>query len=180
MPIHRMRNLSFMVLFFVLVGCSGPTSDGDRDEKKPVALHPDFPVVDGRFQMTEEWSVDLPTKFNRRMEEGSLVLWKPGFTIWLAVWGNDNDEPADVRLKSLRADSSPDAFDSMTESNDGLLLFSYRLLEVSSDTRQAGFYGFAIGASGHVQMAIYFDTAEDIEEALQIWRSLTESKAKTK
>ena len=28
-------------------------------------LHPDFPVVEGTFKMTNEWSVTLPGKFNR-------------------------------------------------------------------------------------------------------------------
>ncbi len=170
---RRPSLLAVAVCLFLtsLVGCSNQTSVDDDSE-----LDPDFPVVDGRYQMTKEWSVDLPSNFNRRMEDGSLVMWKPGFTIWTSVWGNDNAEAADDRLKSLRAQASPNAFDSMTESSGGLLRYSYRLVEEFHDAQQAAFYCFAIGASGHVQMAIYFDTAEDIEESLLIWRSITESK----
>lgn len=42
-------------------------------------LHPEFPVVVGRYQMTPDWAVTLPRPFNRRTEDGSLVFWRPGF-----------------------------------------------------------------------------------------------------
>ena len=53
-------------------------------------LHPDFPVAEDNYQMTDEWSLTLPLPFNRRFEEGSLVIWRPRLTFWINVWGNDN------------------------------------------------------------------------------------------
>jgi hypothetical protein len=49
---------------------------------------PGFPLVSGDYALTEEWAIHLPEKFARRVEEGNLVLWRPGLTIWLAAWGN--------------------------------------------------------------------------------------------
>lgn len=137
-------------------------------------LNPDFPVVQGQYQMTEEWSVKLPGKFNRRFEEGCLVLWRPGFTIWVSVWGNDHNESPQARLEWLESEVPQDAFGVLNEHEGDVLRLAYRLDEPADDERAAAFYGFAIGSSGHVQMAVYFDEEEQFETARQVWRSLWE------
>jgi hypothetical protein len=139
-----------------------------------MALHPDFPVIEGRYQMTKDWSVVLPSQFNQRVEDGDLVIWKPGFTMWIVVWGNDKSQSQEERLGWLQSDSSPAAFDKITESSDGVIRYAYRLKEESGDDREPAFYCFAIGKEGHVQMAIYFDSSGDLGAAQKIWRSLTE------
>ncbi|MCW1916540.1 hypothetical protein OJ996_23335 [Luteolibacter sp. GHJ8] len=143
-------------------------------------LHPDFPVIEGKYQMTDNWSVTLDQKHNRRIEEGSLVIWRPGFTIWTRVWNLKEGETAEERLKSLRADISKEATD-VVESRDSMpLRLSYRLKEKSEDDRQAAFYGVAVSASGHVHVAIYFDDAKDLKTAQEIFASLTPAKAEAK
>ena|SRR5262245_47985988 len=141
-------------------------------------LHPDFPVIDGRYEMTETWSIDLPEQFNRRFEDTSLVVWRPGLTMWIVAWGNNEEETSEARLAQLRACISELAFD-LDESHDhGVLYFSYRLDEQSDDERVPALYGFAIGESGHVQMAIYFDKESDAVTATAIFKSLRESLAR--
>ncbi|MES2475503.1 MAG: hypothetical protein V4640_06965 [Verrucomicrobiota bacterium] len=169
-----MRSL-FLILLLALAACTKEKSEFKSTEFiTTVQLHPEFPVVEAHYQMTKEWSVDLPTKFNRRFEESDLVIWKPGFTIWTTVWNNKSESP-DERLAWIRDDSSPDAFDAVTETSNGLLRYSYRLKEDSDDARLPGFYCYAIGKVGHVQMAIYFDSPDDLDTAQAIWRSLTEN-----
>jgi hypothetical protein len=170
-----MRALTLLLLV-ALAGCSKKTPNTESTESNDtVQLHPEFPVVEGHYQMTQEWSVDLPTKFNRRFEESDLVIWKPGFTIWTTVWNNDKAESPDERLAWIKDDSSPDAFDAVAETSNGLLRYSYRLKEDSDDDRLPAFYCYAIGKAGHVQMAIYFDSPADLNTAQAIWRSLTET-----
>jgi len=134
-------------------------------------LHPDFPIVEGNYQMTSDWSVTLDQKYNRRIEDGSLVLWRPGFTIWTVIWNLEEDESPLERYNSLRSDISDDAFD-IVEETEPLLRFSYRMTEGSAENRVSAFYCFAVSSESHVQMAIYFDEETDIENALAIWRSL--------
>ena len=62
------------------------------------ALHPDFPVIEGRYKMTEVWGISLDQKHNRRVEKGSLVIWRPGFTIWINVWSLKEGEKPKVCL----------------------------------------------------------------------------------
>ena len=177
-PKNEMRSIVVLALV-ALLGCSDkavPTKT--RTDEEPVALHPDFPVVEGHYQMTKDWSVALPAQFNRRLEDGNLVIWKPGFTLWTTVWNNDKAESKAERLEWIQGDSPPEAFDSIVESADGIVRYAYRLKEQSEDDCQAAFYCFAIGQDGHVQMAIYFDSADDLEDAKAIWRSLREEPTK--
>ena len=57
------------VIFFLVASV-----EAEDVKMKDAELHPKFPVVEGNYQMTKEWSVTLPGKFSRRIEEGSLVL----------------------------------------------------------------------------------------------------------
>ena len=140
-------------------------------------LHPDFPVIDGRYEMTKEWSIDLPEQFNRRFENKSLVIWRPGFTMWVIVWDNNKDETSEARLAKLKARISERAFDLEESREANVIYFSYRLVEASDDDRVPALYGFAIGESGHVQMSIYFDEKSDAAKAAAIFKGLRENGA---
>ena len=135
----------------------------------------EFPLVEGEYQMTRAWSIALPGAFQRRFEDNSLVLWRPGVTARINVWGNDNEEPPHVRLGYVQKDRSEDAFDVVTESHGHMLRYAYRLHEPSDDRRHASFCCFAFGASGHVQMAVYFDDEADLVVAQSLWRGLREA-----
>lgn len=134
-------------------------------------LHPNFPVVEGTYQFTKSWSVALPEKFNRRIEEGDLVLWKPGFTMFLTVWNNDQQLNFDDFFRSIVMDISPDAFDVKTEISSNIKLFSYRLIEETEDNRAPAFYCFAVSERDYVQTAMYFDSESDVLNAIKIWKS---------
>ncbi len=74
-------------------------------------LHPDYPVVSGSYRLTPNWTIDLPFEMNRRTEDSDLVLSRPGFTVWLAIWGNDHDESESERMGRIYSDISPQATD---------------------------------------------------------------------
>jgi hypothetical protein len=135
-------------------------------------LHPDFPVVDGRYQMTQEWVVELPSKFNRRIEDGDLVLWRPGMTAWVAIWNNNKSESAEVRLRHIKETQSQQAFARAESTHNGSLSYSYRLAEESPDRRVPALYCYAFGEASHVQMAVYFDREQDLGDAKAICESL--------
>src|SRR4051812_32436765 len=68
---------------------------------------PGFPLVQGDHALTATWSIHLREQFARRVEDGSLVLWRPGLTLWLVAWGNDNNETQDERLAWIKDKASP-------------------------------------------------------------------------
>lgn len=122
--------------------------------------------------MTEDWAVTLDQKYNRRIEGGSLVIWRPGFTIWTNVWNAKEGETPEQNLEMLKKDISAKATDVTEEKQGNILMLSYRLDEASEDKRRPAFHGFAVGPSGHVQIAIYFDDEKDLATARQIFKSL--------
>ena len=127
--------------------------------------------------MTRDWAVTLPQQFNRRVEDGSLIFWRPGITVWTIVWGNDKGKSQQERLEWLRGDSSPDAFDGESTTDGDVTRYSYRLTEHRDEGVVHALHGFAIGVDGHVQMAVYVDDEGDLETARAIYRSLDETHA---
>jgi type II secretory pathway pseudopilin PulG len=138
-------------------------------------LNPDFPVVEGKYQMTEEWSITLPGKFNRRVEDGGLVVWRPGFTIRVSALNSDQNQSTEDRLARLREGISSDAFDVGEVTEENVLRLRYGLNEKSEDRRIAACYGFVVGVNGHINLGIYFDDEGDAEQAKQIWLSVKET-----
>ncbi len=129
---------------------------------------PGFPLVEGRHALTKNWMLVLPGQFARRVDDGSLVLWRPGLTLWINAWGNDRSEAPADRLAALTANISADARE-IQRASDGVLRFSYLLTEDNQDA----LYSFTVSASGHLQMAIYFDDAADAQAARAIADSVT-------
>ena len=128
-----------------------------------MSLHPDFPVVEGRFRLTREWELDLPGQFNRRMENGDMVLWRPGLTFWIAVWGPEADKTPEETLAWILEDASQDRIDEKVDRTGDLIRLTYRLQEEDPERTPANYTsisGYVIAPSGHVQITAYSDDAE--------------------
>jgi hypothetical protein len=136
-----------------------------------LVLSPNFPVIEGKHQITKSWSMSLPTQFNRRIEDEDIVIWKPGFTIYIAVWNNDNNLSHESLFNSVTEDISLEAFDVNSNENGEINFFSYRLNEDINDQRVAAFYCYAISPNGYVQSVMYFDNEKDVDDAIRIWES---------
>jgi hypothetical protein len=125
-----------------------------------MSLHPDFPVVEGRYRLTSEWELELPGKFNRRIEDGSMVIWRPGLTFWIAVWGAEAGKTPEQTLAWILDDASPARTREKLERSDNLIRLSYRLDEDDPERRPAKYVsisGYVIAPSGHVQISAYCD-----------------------
>ncbi|GAB3245255.1 hypothetical protein [Chitinimonas naiadis] len=140
-------------------------------KKKPV-LNPGYPVVEGRDEMTTEWSIAPSVPFNRRFENSSLVFWRPGITAWILIWDNPKGESVDTRLSALRARRSSEAFDEKESRSQSTSHYSYRLNEEADDKRVAALYAFAFSDVGHVQVSVYFDKEADLSIAEALCMSI--------
>lgn len=136
-------------------------------------LHPDFPVVTGNYQLTPSWTIYLPLKFNRRVEEPSLILWRLGITVYLRAGMNAREESIGTRMALLKADILSNAFEPQVRQTSAAGYFSYRLF---SDGTNA-LYGFVVVGSGQMQVVVYFDNESDIDIARAMFDSITENAA---
>ena len=137
-----------------------------------MALHPDFPVVSGDYRLSEDWALTLPAEMNSRMEGQHLVLWRPGFTVWLSLLKNCYGESIQERLQRLQSDTSPDAFGVSVRADDTPARYSYRLNEDRQEGVVYALYGFALKEDGHLQIAIEVDREADLEDAESLFNSL--------
>lgn len=123
-------------------------------------LNPDFPVVDGDYLLTSGWRIALPQPFNRRIEDGSLVLWIPELTFWFNVWNNDREASTDELLASIREHVSPERSGEKVERGETATRLTYELAEPDPETGEAhdSINGYVIAASGYVQVSAYYDS----------------------
>ena len=129
---------------------------------------PGFPLVQGDHAFTATWSIHLPDQFARRVEDGQLVLWRPGLTIWLVAWGNDNNETQAARLAWFKDQASPARFDARESVGNGVTRFSYRLRDENEDGPFESLNADVIGDDGHLQLSVYFDDLADAAKAQQL------------
>lgn len=131
----------------------------------------EFPFMIGRVALSPEWTIDLPLAYKQRFEESQMVLWRPGFTIWMSVWGNDTNTSVEERQRQFAQAASAGKLNESVVYNDGRCYYSYRIDEESVDQRVAAFQGFAFAEHGHLQLSIYFDDEADAELATHILHS---------
>src|SRR5512139_1712327 len=135
---------------------------------KKVWPPPGFPVVEGFHRLTSRWAVTLPSPFARRVEDGSLVLWRPGLTVWLDAWGNDHGASQAERLQAMVAEASPKARVVLSSSAGGVTRYAYRLRDRSDDGEVESLNAFVLSDSGHLHMGVYFDDLADEATALAL------------
>jgi hypothetical protein len=129
---------------------------------------PGFPIVEGDCALSESWAIRLPEKFARRIEGGSLVLWRPGLTIWLAAWNNDLGESRAERLAAVKEAASPVRFAERESTDENLTRYSYRLTDENEEGPLESVYGFVLCDDGQLQMAIYFDDLAEEAKAREL------------
>ena len=137
-----------------------------------MALHPEYPVVEGDVHLTPDWLLVLDQPHNKRIEDGSLVLWRPAFTIWINIYGNDNEVPAESRLNWIKSESSPDAYDAASERDGCCYRYAYRLTEDRQTETVHSYNGYVIAPNGHVQISIYFNDPNDFGTAASVVESV--------
>lgn len=115
-----------------------------------------------------------PFPLNRRVEDGDLIFWRPGFTIYLAFWENEKKESIKDRLKWLKEGTSPGAINKREFTvGDEISRFSYELKEDHDGQTILGYYGFVIAPREHVQFATYLDEETDLKMAKDIFNSIS-------
>jgi hypothetical protein len=124
---------------------------------------PGFPIVEGDYTLTATWAIHLPEKFASRIEDGSLVLWRPGLTIWLAAWNNDHGESQADRLAKFKEWVSPERFAERESTAGGITRFSYRLRDENENGSVESLAALIINDDGQLQLSVYFaDPAEEV------------------
>ena len=129
-----------------------------------------YPVDVGRVSVTDEWSFMVNSRMLRRFEDSELVIWKPGFTIWLSV-SLSGLSVAD-KIQKVLEDESAKGAEAEQETVGNLTKLRYFLEEEIDGNKQksANIVGFAEGHE--IYMSIYYDIDEVLPEIDLIWQTL--------
>ena len=118
-----------------------------------------FPVAVGNFGF-REWTLKLAFEFAHRVEDGSIVLWRPGLTFWIDVFGNQLHEVIGARLDRILADASPERTNERTFHELDYVRVTYEVDERAADPTTPHYRsltGFVIADGGHVRITAYCD-----------------------
>jgi hypothetical protein len=123
-----------------------------------------------RRRMNERWSIGIDASFQKREEDGALVYWRPGATIWINTWNTGQGrKEAIVSIKQQSSQTRKDLY----EAEDGAVLrYGYFLIEEEGGSRRYAIYGFTATDGELIQMAIYVDRPKDQAWAAKIAQSL--------
>lgn len=135
----------------------------------------DFPLVSGIYKMTKGWEIDLGNQeFRRRVEDGSLVIWRPGITMWIGVWEYPKEESRSSFIERKRSRSGLPSGSEIIEipANGNTSYFGYFFSETEQGSERWSLQTFTFGPSDHVLMAIYFDDKRDVETAKKLWKGV--------
>jgi hypothetical protein len=133
---------------------------------------PGYPLVQGEHTLTDTWSIHLSESFARRIEDESLVLWRPGLTLWMTAWGNDDAESQAERLKWAKNCASADRTDERVTQAGGVTRFAYRLVDRDEEGEVASLNVVLLGDDEELQVAAYFDTEADEAMAVELIDSI--------
>lgn len=125
-------------------------------------------------QISEDWWISIDDTYKTRVDDGSLVFWRPERTVWINIWKDNDGRSGRERLAEWVRDRHASAADLYQTEDNGLLRFGYLLEEPEDEGgERLGVYSYTVGASSTVQMACYFDLKEDQDWAVAVSRSLS-------
>lgn len=125
-------------------------------------------------QISADWWIGLDDSYKTRVDDGSLVFWKPERTVWINIWKEGDGRPPRERLAVWKEDRHVAASDLFEESAPDVLRFAYLLEEPEDEGgHRLGVYSFTVSETSTVQMACYFDLREDLDWAVAVARSLS-------
>ncbi len=143
----------------------------------PVAPPRSLPV---RRDITLEWSMTIEPEFGGRLVDGDLEFVAPGppvRTIWISVWSfppePDPDNSPEAVLAEFRAQANPAVLQTFDEPGEDVAerRFATWYPEYVEGGLQWSLYGYTVRPEGWVQSAFFADSAEQLDWALETWRS---------
>jgi hypothetical protein len=140
----------------------------DTEEPEIILLPP---VVAGTVLVPQRWRFDICGRMFRRIDGGSLVLWRPGLTLWMDVY-TANNQGVEERVEGILSLKSEKAENLERRDEQGLVKMRYSLTETIADKELKGVYLFGFTEEEELHLAAYYTSENDRKEIETIWETL--------
>lgn len=150
-------------------------SNGELQVTDPSVPQPNIflldPVDEGMVKITEKWSFAASSRMVRRFDRGSIVIWRPGFAIWLSCYSFEARDKSE-RIEEILAESSSERTGEKIIENGDIKMLRYHLKEYNGERLQDSAHIIAVGETDEISMVIYYDNDKQLAEVDRVWESL--------
>lgn len=122
------------------------------------------------MKLTKEWSFNIDSDFQHRIEDEDLVFWRLQQTIWITIY-NVDDSPKET-LKLLKQESNPNPVRVFEIEEENLLKYACLTKNEDGDKNYWELTTFCVNRSSYALMSYYFDSVEMLDWALDNWKSI--------
>ena len=118
-----------------------------------------------------DWSILVESDFERKTDNGDVVLWSEGRTIHASVFNTNNADAEDAieRMIEGRPGIPVQMFD---RDEPGLAGHAYLLPEGDRDHRYWGLNTWTAAKGSVACVTIYFDRFDHLNWAISVWKSV--------
>lgn len=168
MDLNTIANFDHGILPFLMFPPGTQIERGTSGELEPVGQAPEAPPVrfllpafPGVNSLTKAWEVNTQEHMLRRVENGDLVMWRPGLTFYVTCFSS-NDQDERELVADFTKDISPGAQCLSTNQAKGFTQISYRLIEQVDGHEQKGVYINGFAGNRVIYIAAYYDQESDL------------------
>lgn len=149
--------------------------DGDWCRVTDFDLEDDYMIT---HRLTKQWTININNLFERSVEESGDLFYTTGDkSVRLAIWNEDHKSKEQIytehkEIVENRDQSAAATLQVFDFPDQDIARIGYLIEEVDGLKTYNVIYGFSIIDHQFVQVALYFDEEEDMNWAVQTWRSI--------
>jgi hypothetical protein len=125
------------------------------------------------FRITNEWIIDLPQDFERRVEDEKLIFWKTGITVIIAAFKLPMDTGKLELLNQIQEKTPEDVLETFVSTKGEIVGLGYTQVQaLKADNTRLALTTFTASDTSCLQIAFYLNEAADLDWAKSVWESL--------
>ncbi len=125
------------------------------------------------FRITNEWIIDLPQDFERRVEDEKLIFWKTGITVIIAAFSLPEDTGKLELLNQIQEKMPEDVLETFVSTKGEIVGLGYtQVQELKDDNTRLALTAFTASDTSCLQTAFYLDDPADLDWAKSVWENL--------
>ena len=131
-------------------------------------------IIEGmRYQLSIEWSIDVPEDYQRRKEDDHVIFWRKGATILTTIFAYSGEKNRHILLANLKARAEAEKLEVIMDLDGDIERFGYfKTEDIQPGHTRLALHAFTTAPYGCLQTSFYLDDSDELKEHLQIWQSV--------